>query len=153
MLFLDSFKFKLFSFQGCDPLEHFRELCLENNEPLLRDLLITYLRKADRVSEDEESAWKFCKQVESSLSTFVKTYRHFEHKMIVSASEKATIIMINLVPFKGSLDLKTVLKQPLDWRKSVITELYFVTGGKSKIIRKTNEFFFWFRRNFGIPTR
>lgn len=114
--------------QGCDPIEHFRELCLETSESLLRDLLINHLRSASRLSEEEEAAWRFCKQVENSLSTFVSSHRSFEHKMAVSATERASIVMVNIVPFKGTLELGTVLNQPMEWRQVVITELYFVTG-------------------------
>lgn len=96
----------------------------------MRDLLANHLQEIQELTTEELEAWQFCRVIENALSSVIKRYHKFEHKMVVPAQDKIKVLMVKLAPYTGSLDLRTVLRYSNEWREMVLTEVYFSTGGK-----------------------
>lgn len=97
----------------------------------MRDLLANHLMELGELKEEEIEALRFCRKIEGALSSVIKRYHTFEHKMTVSARDRVKIVMFKLPAYNGSIDLQTVLKYSNKWREEVLTEVYFSTGGKA----------------------
>ncbi|KAK6624944.1 hypothetical protein RUM44_011808 [Polyplax serrata] len=117
---------------GYDPVQHLKCLCLDTNDCLLRNILITHLVEQEECTAEEVKSWIFNKRLESALSSAVKRSHTYVEKMTVSEKDwvKAVAFKLNSA-FGGSLDLRTVMNVTEENRHVFLAEVYFSTGDAS----------------------
>ncbi|XP_063238820.1 spatacsin [Bacillus rossius redtenbacheri] len=95
-----------------DPDEELREICLTSRNSPLRDYLAGHLLSRRLLSEAEVTAWGFLRRLEAVL---------LRHDTAPSSSSPPA------GAHPGSLAIRTVVRQSEDWRRDVLTVLFFNT--------------------------